>query len=453
MTVEHTTRPIEPARARPELPRPLFAGWAPDAAAVVGIALALSFLLPARLVVAGLGAAGRPALVLGVAALVWWAVSRLLPGALPERTTPLVRVLLGFGLATVVGYGVAFARVLTPDEAVSSDRALLRYLGLLGLALAVAEGVRSRERLEALLRVLVLSAVGMGVVGALQYLAGYDLTPRLRLPGLRLNGALIEVGEQAPGFSRVAGTAGHYIEFGVLMALAVPLAVHVALHGETRVRRRGYAVCAAFLALCSFFSVSRTPVLAIGAVALLLLPAWGARGKVNALGVSALFVVVLQLVQPGLLGTIRSLFRNVENDPSVQGRTQDYAVVGPLIADRPFVGRGLGTYSPERYVLLDNQWLATLVESGIVGTAALALVLLVAIATAKRVGRWGPDARSRSLGHCLAAPLGAAVVVSFTFDSLSFPGFAVVVFVLVGAVAALSRLTGRPGPPRAPSGG
>ena len=35
-------------------------------------------------------------------------------------------------------------------------------------------------------------------------------------------------------------------------------------------------------------------------------------------------MAVLMVVRPGLLGTLRSLFTNLGNDPSIEGRTEDY---------------------------------------------------------------------------------------------------------------------------------
>ena len=54
---------------------------------------------------------------------------------------------------------------------------------------------------------------------------------------------------------------------------------------------------------------------------------WPARWRLRALLVLPFAVVGMRLLAPGLVGTIRSLFANLVNDPSVTGRTDDYSVV------------------------------------------------------------------------------------------------------------------------------
>ena len=76
------TAPAPPARVR--LARIATAGrerrrYVLDAAVLLVVVVALVFVLPARAVVAGLGAAGRPHFVVAVALLVWWLVSLLHP--------------------------------------------------------------------------------------------------------------------------------------------------------------------------------------------------------------------------------------------------------------------------------------------------------------------------------------------------------------------------------------
>lgn len=439
-----------PRRGATRAPFDLWAAWRPDATPVIGMAIALSFVLPSRQVVAGLGAAGRPSLLIGFAALLWWVLTRLLPGGFVGGRQPLRLVLWAF-LATFMGsMAVGYARAMPLAEVSGAERSLLRYLGLVGLALLVADGIVTRRRLDDALRVLVAGASFMAFVGALQFLFDINLTHHLRLPGLVANAAQIETGARGADISRVAGTAGHYIEFGVVLAMVVPVALHFALHSETLGRRRLYTGATAFLTLSSFYSISRSAVVALVIALGFAVPGWSLRRKVNAAVVAVVFLAVVRAVQPGLLGTLRSLFGNVENDPSIEGRTKDYEVVGSLIQQRVWFGRGPGTYSPERYVLLDNQWLNQLITNGIVGVVALLAVFATAFVLAKRCGRWAASPVDRNLGHALSGSIAAAAGVSFFFDSFAFNGFAVVTFVVIGAGGALWRLSDEPQPPPLP---
>jgi len=415
---------------------------------VVGVTAIVAYSIPARQVLPGLGGAGVPALVLGLGMLVWWAVSRLVPGSFVDGGHPLRATIQVFVVAFFVSYTLGFLRAMPVSEVSGSDRSLLRYAALVGIALVIIDGVRSRRELDLLLTLLVVAGVVMGVVGSLQFLFSIDVTASLRLPFLQLNAErLLGVTTRGEDVPRVAGTANHFIEFGVLMALLVPLALYGARVARTTARRVLFTTATLFLATASLFSVSRSAVVALAVVVLVALPAGTWATRVNLLGLLATAAVVVVVGLPGLVATFGRLFGQIEEDSGVQARTGDYEVVLPLVADRPWFGRGPGTYSPLTYTLLDNQWLVSVVSIGIVGTAALMAVFVVAFFQAKRVGRWGEDPRDRQLGHMLGASIAAAFVVSFFFDSLAFSTFAVTTVILIGSAGALWRLAGRPGPP------
>lgn len=416
-----------------------------DAAVVLAAVLAICYALPARLTVSGMGAAGRPVLVLGLGLLLWWCTAKLIPGFSVTGTQP-VRVALGLFLAVdLLCYALGAARGIPTVEASSADRRLLVTLAYLGVALVVADGMTSRRRLDIVLKALVFGAMFMAVIAHVQFLLHIEVTSAIRIPGLVAHGDFVGLSRRGFSFNRVAGTAGHYIEFGVLMALVVPIALHYVLH-STGWRRFVFALATGVITTGCLISVSRSAIVTLAVVLCLMLPAYSFRGKLNAVVAGLVFLVAVRFVQPGLLGTLRSLFEAWNNDPSISGRTSDYQVVAPFIAERPWFGRGPGTFMPERYLFLDNEWLGRVIETGIVGTLALLLVFATGFVLAKRVGRWAETAEDRHLGHAIAAAIFASVLAGLTFDSLSFAGFGTTTFLLIGAAGALWRLCGQPRP-------
>jgi O-antigen ligase len=324
----------------------------------------------------------------------------------------------------------------------SSDRALLSTLGMLGVALAVADGVRTRRGLDRLLGGLAVGGAFMACVAIAQSLLGFDLTSRLVLPPLVLNGDL--VGISARGVVRVAGTAAHYIELGVVLAMLTPIAVHFALTSYKRSSRRFWAAAAGLIALAALLSVSRSAIVSMVVGMLVLLPAWSWRGRISALVVGVGFLALVSLVQPGLLGTLRSLFGSLDTDPSVESRTSDYAIVSGFVSERPLLGRGPGTFLPEKYLFLDNQVLGSVLEIGFLGLAALLVIIGTGFALARRVGRYADRHRDRHLGRAISAAIAAGAVSMVTFDALGFGTFAISFFLLIGASGAAWRLTHRP---------
>ena len=151
-------------------------------------------------------------------------------------------------------------------------------------------------------------------------------------------------------------------------------------------------------------------------------------------------IVAFSGVVPGLIGTIRSSFTNLSNDPSVEGRTEDYNIIFTYIGDRPWFGRGPGTFLPARYIVLDNEALYTLATMGYVGLVAVLALVICAMLVARNISRNAGDDASRHLAIALMAPVLAALLVSLTFDSLSFPIFSGLLFFIFGAIGALWRL-------------
>lgn len=418
-------------------------GWRPDAVAIAGLAVVSAFVLPARLVMHGLGAAGRPSLLAGLILLAWWGLATLCPGQYVKGRNPLRTTAYLFCIAYLTSYLLGLFGALPLSLVSAADRSLLKFAGLVGFALAISDGCRTRGRLDDFLKVMLLGGTFMGVVGTLQFVFSFDLTPHIRVPGLVANGDLIGLSQRGSGFNRVAGTAGHYIEFGVLMALTAPLALHFALFEKHRLRRVLFFIDASFLSVCSLYSISRSAVVALVLVVLFSLPAWSPRRIFNLSLIGTALVAGVQVMQPGLLGSIRSLFRNLGSDPSIQGRTGDYAAITPLAARNLWFGGGPGNGTQR---LLDNEWLNFLLSNGVVGLFTILLLLGTAAVLAKRVGRWAEFESDRHLGHILGASMLSIMFISLTFDSLSFSTFAVATFCYAGACAALWRLSDRPAP-------
>lgn len=427
-----------------------------DAVSVLTIYLALLFVLPSRLVIAAIGAVGRPAALLGMGCFIWWAVCRLVPTMNIPGRQPVRRAVIAFGFVTLTSYTLGFARGLPGIEARASDRVLLTTVGLLGVALVASDGIVTRRRLDTLLRRLVSFGGLLSVMGSVQFWLGINIAQKIQVPGLVLNNSLVGIGERGDaGLRRVAGTTGHPIEFGVVLAMLLPIALHYALFAKDDWERRWRWVIVGIMISSSLYSVSRSAVIGLGVGLAVLVLFWVRRLQFNALVLGTVFLGAFRFVVPGLLGTLRSLFANSSEDPSVTGRTNDYPIVLDFVERRPWFGRGVGTFLPEEYLLLDNQYLGTLVTTGFAGLAALLLVLLTGWACGFVVARErsAPE-EDRHLGAAIAASIASGIAVSATFDSLGFAVIGGCLFLLIGAGGALWRLHStddrRTDPSRAP---
>ncbi len=437
-------------------PRPADQTWAVkpgDEVTLLTVYVVLLLAIPSRLSFAPLGGGGTPAAVLGSALLVIWLASSVLASGSetagganqtrPVRAVRPVRVALCLlSLALLTSYVVATTRPIGAGELRSADRGLIGLTALLGVALVTAEGPRDLRRLDVLLRRLVLGTAGLGLVGILEYFTGLDLARHVVLPGLTATGELGGIGERSV-LRRVAGTAIHPIEFGVVLATVLPLALHYALHARPGERLRPW-LAVVVIAVAIPMSVSRSAFVGFAAAALILLAGWSRRRRLWFLLCTPVFFVVMRVLAPGLIGTIRSLFLNLGSDASTSGRTSDYAAVGHYVATAPWFGRGFMTFTPVEYRLLDNEYLKLLVETGLVGLVAVLAVFLAAVGTALVARSSSTDADARDLALSLAACVAVPFVAFATFDALSFPLISGLTFLLIGACGAVWQLRGAP---------
>ena len=408
-----------------------------DAVTVLTVFIILLFAIPSGLVIGPLGGAGRPSMLVGMTAAWWWFHARLLPsGGVATGLQPVRWAMYAFVGAVAASYVAAAVRPVEGAEALAVDRNILYAIALFGILVLAADGIATRERLDTFLRRLVAAGAVLAVVGILQF-RGYDLSGMFRFPFLSEISGLAEVQERSTQ-RRVAATASHPIEFGVVLAFIFPVALHYALYAR---RHPGFAKLAMLLiAVAIPMSVSRSGTLAVGITFLAMWFTWPTRQKIRTALLTLVFLVTMRLAIPGLLGTIRYLFLHIFDDESYDGRQQDYSLVGQFIKERPVFGRGFGTFLPEVYTYLDNQYLGLLIEIGIVGTTAFVALLLIGIGCARGARRMA-DAETRSLGQALAGAILAALITVGTFDLLAFGIASGLLFLLVGCAGALWRLT------------
>lgn len=377
-------------------------------------------------------------MVVGMAAAWWWLHERFSRDARSSAGRQPLRIagFVFFG-AILLSYVAAGVRPIDPLELRSADRGLLLVVGLLGLVFLAADGIQSRDRLDVLLRRVTIGGALLAFVGAAQFFTGFDLAGTLRFPFLEEQTGAQLIQERSD-LNRVAATASHPIEFGVVLGLIFPLAVHYALYAKSN---KGWAwFRVAIIAAAVPFGVTRSGVLALGVTFLVMWFSWPARLRIRSLVIGVVGAVGMRALVPGLLGTIKALFTNLFYDPSTQGRLNDYPVVERFFSERPITGRGFSTFVAERYPVLDNQYLGLVVETGVVGTAAFVGLYVVGIALAVLAKRGGTD-ETRSLGQALAAAGIAVIVVAFTFDLLAFTMATTISFLLLGCSGALWRLT------------
>lgn len=411
-----------------------------DGATLACIFVCALLVIPARLVIRGLPISLTPAEVIGLFVGLWWACAHLTTTLGVAKGANAVRTVLFLNATALLAtYGYSTYGYLPEDELNLNDHAMVIAFAYLGVALLLCDGVRGRDRLDTVLRTVVIAGAVVAVIGALQFLLAFDVTSYLRIPVLRVNSEDPFVWERS-SFRRVSATTSNPIEFGVVCAMALPLAVHFGFQAQGKGRSAwGWWLCALLLGSGLMFSVSRSAILGLAGVVVVLGLGWSARRRLHAIWVVGLFLVLIKFTSPGLLGTFRGLFANMGSDDSVQWRTHDYPAAAAEISQHPWLGRGLGTWYAPKYLVFDNQYILTLVHTGIIGLVMFVGLFVVGMYAALRSRYLSRDPDVRDLGLTLTACLTVPLIGAATFDLLSFHAVTGLSFLLIGAAGAMLR--------------
>lgn len=402
-------------------------------------------IIPSRLVIRGIPLSITLAIVvgIGISVCLFFAHFTSTLGVAKGRSAVRTAIIV-YLCAVLATYGYATYGYLPPDERPLTDHSLVNILAVAGVALFVCDGVRGRDRLDFVLKTVAVCGAVVAGIGTLQFMIGFDLTKYLALPIFRFGAETSGVIDARASFRRPAGTTGTPIEFGVVCAMVMPLALHYGFRARERSERVwGWWICCALLAAGAMFSISRSAILGLAAGGIILFIGWPRGRRSKALLVSVAFLLAMKLLIPGLLGTIYGLFYHFNSDGSVTYRTHDYPVAVAEIAQHVWLGRGPGTWYAPKHQVFDNQYLSTLVEGGVIGLVAFAVLLLTGIYAAARALYLAVDPEQRELALTLMACLIVPVIGAGTFDLLGFGTATGLTFVLLGAAGSLVRIASR----------
>jgi polysaccharide biosynthesis protein PslJ len=378
--------------------------------------------------------------------IVGWVISLLIDPRVRARSSGLEGPIFLIAVASMLSDVTNSARI----HSLNVNSEVIKGLMFLGsfflLFYLIVSVVRTRADVERLLEIICVGGAVVGVLATIEYRTHFNAFDHMRvvLPFLRATAP------DGPGISRggevrVFASAQHPIALAGLFVMILPLAVYLAL----RPGKRRWLVVAAAVALGGLSSVSRTSIvmlLAGGLTFACLRP----RATLRAWPVIIPAVVVIQFSLPGVLGSLRGSFfpkggliaqQNSHPGWSGSGRLAD---VGPTLEElwrEPLVGEGFSTRQPVKHPetqILDDQWLKTLVETGIIGALAW---LWLFVRSIRRLARQSREAADGGwLEVSIAASVAAFAAGMAFYDAFSFIQVTVMLFIILGLGAALGRV-------------
>ena len=374
---------------------------------------------------------------------------------------PQVRVRrTGFEGPILLILGGAVASVIANPDRVAQfssevEKTLMFFLSFILVLYVTASVIRRIDNVEYLAKTLVIGGAVVAACAVFEARTGTNVFNHLSgvMPFLRDMGDV--GGYQRVGTTkmRVFASAQHPIALSAALVMLSPLAFYL----YRRYRQRRWLVCAALLAAACASTISRTGIVMFIVVSVVFL--WLRPQEVRRLWPMLLVVpVAIHFVLPGTLGAIKQSFmpagglvseQHASANTAGSGRLADLGPGLDLWRQQPLLGQGYGTQVVDTSAggvesnILDDQWLGTLIGTGVVGFFGWLWFFI------RAVRRFGAEAkRDQSergwLLAAIAASVAAYAVGMATFDAFAFIQVTFLMFIFVGLGSAL--LSERPMP-------
>jgi hypothetical protein len=418
--------------------------------------------------------------------LVGWVVSLLCDPRVRVRRT-------GFeGPLALILFSIVGSLVFNPSRVNGAESFVIKSVWLEGSFLLViyfvVSVVRTRAILDWLVKILVCAGTIEGVGAVIERKLGYNIFnhEHLLLPIFHFNPLAVTVNTRG-GDIRAQAASGAAIDLSATMAMLVPFAIYL---GVTRRQRRWYGAAVVLLA-GDFASGSRTGLIAI--VVMLIVFLWlRPRETVKCWPALIPVLIVVHFLDPGAIGGFyHGLFpqgglvaqqsQTFNGAGGVQENANRLSRWGPELHEfseyNPLFGEGFGTRitgktslnqmlkgpldysfggqvtangSLDKAEILDDQWLGTLLEVGVLGVIAWVWLFGRAIRRLGARAKLERDTLEGWLPVAMAAALAGFVTSMWFYDAFSFTQGDFLIHLLIGLAAVLltlpvaSKAGGRP---------
>jgi O-antigen ligase len=398
---------------------------------------------------AGLPFSLEPYRLLIAIVLAAWLCALLVDPKTRFRATGLEPPVLALFGAIVASLAVNFGRVAALQGTVI--KGLTFFLSFFFIMYFVSSVVTTRRAIDRMAMLLVAGGTFIAIAAVAEWKTGtnwFNGLDRL-IPGLEYQ-EFAQVTTPGRGDRvRAYASAQHSIALGAALAMVMPLAIYL----YRRTQHKLWMVAAAILTFGALATGSRTAVIMLATTLVVFLRLkW--RQTVRLLPLLLPLMMAVQVVMPGTLGTFRAVFFPanglVAEEQGDAGQTGSgrLADVGPSLEEwgrTPLFGQGFGTRLPTdsdgqvNAIILDDQWLSSLLEIGAVGFVALLWLFLRATKRLRHRARTN-DSPHGWLLTALSAAITAYAIGMITYDAFSFIQVTFLLFIVLGLAAAALRI-------------
>jgi len=368
-----------------------------------------------------------------------WFVALLTDPEVKLRRTFLDAHMLAVASAVILSFAVNLREFEPVLEFEESEKAMLYVLTFIVLYYCIVSIVRDNRLSMRLLNMIVYMGAVLAVFGMFERVTRFNVFKHLHEfipllePHYGIDNMLIR------GGLRVSGSLTHPIAFGTLLAMIVPLPVVLLLDSDTVRQRLKWGFITLLITITALLTVSRTAFVGLVGV-LAILAVTRPKQRTMLLACTVIVAVTVHMFFPGVIGRFIDTLtpsRVVERELSAgdNSRLADYPRVVAEFTRKPLVGRGVGTFTHERFFFVDNQYLKYLVETGLVGLCAELFLFIGSMVLLSRRGRQ-LGGHEGSMVSAVGASVLVYALVNATFDAQGFPQVPYTLFTLLGLAVA-----------------
>ncbi|SMH27734.1 O-antigen ligase [Rathayibacter oskolensis] len=296
--------------------------------------------------------------------------------------------------------------------------------------------LRSERLVEIVLTFLVWSAVVVAFFAVVERATQENIFQMLdKFLPLQFIGGEQEA-YRAGGY-RSYGSSQHPIALAVMFTMMIPVAIYLSKWARwplNEINRRiiYYGVVLALL-MGVVTAVSRTAIVTLGVmflITLLFRPKIGAYlvlGMIPVLGLGFLFIPKILTDMIGSFLDPEELIASQYTSAGMAGagRLADLEPAMAIVREHPFFGTGVGSRivvgDDKNSFILDNQWLGTLMDAGVVGIIGLCALFLIPIVLLLRYAfKNSSQPQYASLAFALAIVLVGYTVSAYFYDAFGF---------------------------------
>ena len=394
--------------------------------------------------------AGLDRLLLVVITVVW--LFQSLAGRRPPRFSHTAINVAVWAFVALTAFSVVHnLRDLTWDKefSLSFKQLLLAYTYL--VFFYVVSSSLTRQDVIGFCKFLVLLGTISAIGTVLEYRTHTVIFTDLAklIPGAKVKFHGVVGGHNPFARHSYGGPAKHGLADATMLDAAIPFAMALLSRARTWPWRITWGFALAMLLIGCIATEEKTAfILLVATVAVMVISK--PRRYVKWWPLLIVAVLLTRIVAPHSISSLLYQFKTLGASNSTSGRTTDYPAVAPFLDTHLIFGRGMGSYDPHKYRILDDQMLLFLIETGVLGAIAYTMLIFSPLIVVFRRA-WRSITLEDELLAGVAAGCVAFFLSNFLYDSFNFRQGPYVFFLLAAlAAAAVGRRSVLPGDTSAP---